>query len=253
MVRRVCGCASGARAAPAGRSCSSPASARTWTCRTPGARLVGDRELIAFDPPGAGLWPRPRLPLRMSGLARVVCPRSSTRLRSSAWTCSDTRSAARSPRSWTMVRRTVFAGPCCAPPRPASGGSPPRPLAAVMLASPIRYYARDCWAGRPPSCQGADGARARALGEQAAERLIISRGACMATPTSSPRSPAGPGLPCAPAGDAHEPRRRQRECVERSAARRPDAPPRACPTRACTSLRAAGACFSSTSRRTSST
>jgi poly(3-hydroxyoctanoate) depolymerase len=38
----------------------------------PFARLVGDRELIAFDPPGAGLSQRPRRPLRMQGPARVV-------------------------------------------------------------------------------------------------------------------------------------------------------------------------------------
>jgi len=38
----------------------------------PFARLVDDRELIAFDPPGAGLSERPRAPLRMKQLARVV-------------------------------------------------------------------------------------------------------------------------------------------------------------------------------------
>jgi poly(3-hydroxyoctanoate) depolymerase len=39
---------------------------------SPLARLVNDRELIAFDPPGAGLSQRPRLPLRMGRLARIV-------------------------------------------------------------------------------------------------------------------------------------------------------------------------------------
>src|SRR5215204_4265247 len=38
----------------------------------PFARLAGERELIAFDAPGAGLSQRPRLPLRMSALAGVV-------------------------------------------------------------------------------------------------------------------------------------------------------------------------------------
>src|SRR4029450_2704665 len=38
----------------------------------PFVRVAGDRELIAFDPPGAGLSQRPRLPLSMRGLARVV-------------------------------------------------------------------------------------------------------------------------------------------------------------------------------------
>ena len=35
-------------------------------------RLVTDRELIAFDAPGVGLSQRPRAPLRMPQLARIV-------------------------------------------------------------------------------------------------------------------------------------------------------------------------------------
>ena len=38
----------------------------------PFERLVTDRELIAFDTPGVGLSQRPRAPLRMHQLARVV-------------------------------------------------------------------------------------------------------------------------------------------------------------------------------------
>jgi pimeloyl-ACP methyl ester carboxylesterase len=38
----------------------------------PFALHAGERELIAFDPPGAGLSQRPRRPLRMTGLAGVV-------------------------------------------------------------------------------------------------------------------------------------------------------------------------------------
>jgi len=38
----------------------------------PFLRLAGDRELIAFDAPGTGLSQRPRRPLRMHDLARIV-------------------------------------------------------------------------------------------------------------------------------------------------------------------------------------
>jgi poly(3-hydroxyoctanoate) depolymerase len=38
----------------------------------PFERLVTDRELIAFDAPGVGLSQRPRAPLRMHQLARIV-------------------------------------------------------------------------------------------------------------------------------------------------------------------------------------
>src|SRR5215204_2317946 len=38
----------------------------------PFARLAGERELIAFDAPGVGMSQRPRLPLRMGGLAGVA-------------------------------------------------------------------------------------------------------------------------------------------------------------------------------------
>src|SRR3954464_15720444 len=39
---------------------------------SPFARFAGERELITFDPPGAGLSQRPRRPLRMTGLAGVL-------------------------------------------------------------------------------------------------------------------------------------------------------------------------------------
>src|SRR5271166_3004692 len=38
----------------------------------PFERLVRGREVIALDAPGTGLSERPRWPLRMSGLARVI-------------------------------------------------------------------------------------------------------------------------------------------------------------------------------------
>ena len=97
----------------------------------PFARLVGDRELIAFDPPGAGLSQRPRRPARMRGLAGVV--------------------------------RELL---------DALGGTPPRPLAALMLASPARYYHPRLLALSLPHIAGGRTAREPGLlGEQATARL----------------------------------------------------------------------------------
>jgi len=39
----------------------------------PFARYAGGLELIGFDPPGTGVSQRPRLPMRMSALARSRC------------------------------------------------------------------------------------------------------------------------------------------------------------------------------------
>jgi pimeloyl-ACP methyl ester carboxylesterase len=81
----------------------------------PFARLAGARELIAFDPPGAGLSQRPALPLRMG-----VWPGSSSAC-SIGWNCSGwmfwaIRSVAGWLRSWPVGLRTVSAGSCCARP-----------------------------------------------------------------------------------------------------------------------------------------
>ena len=137
----------------------------------PFARLVGDRELIAFDPPGAGLSQRPRLPLRMSGLARVVSALLDTlgleRVDVLGYSFGGALAQELAHRAPDRVRRLVL----CAT-APGLGGSPPRPLAALMLASPIRYYHPRLLAlSIPPHRRGPHGPRARALGEQAAERL----------------------------------------------------------------------------------
>ena len=54
--------------------------------------------------------------------------------------CSATRSAERSRRSSRGARPTVCGGSCCARRRPVWAGVPPRPMAALMLATPARYY-----------------------------------------------------------------------------------------------------------------
>jgi len=56
--------------------------------------------------------------------------------------------------------------------RPGLGGSPPRPLAALMLATPARYYNRRLLAlSLPHRRPGSHGARAGRLGAHAGERL----------------------------------------------------------------------------------
>jgi poly(3-hydroxyalkanoate) depolymerase len=105
----------------------------------PFARHAGDRELVAFDPPGAGLSQRPLLPLRMPGLARVV-----TELLDAlgldhvdvlGYSFGGGLAQELARRAPERVRRLVL----CAT-APGLGGSPPRPLAALMLATPARYY-----------------------------------------------------------------------------------------------------------------
>ena len=106
----------------------------------PFARLAGERELIAFDAPGAGLSQRPRRPLRMRAAGAHREGAAGRARRSSASTCSATRSAARSRRSSRDARPSASGGWCCARPGPGLGGVPPRPMAALMLATPARYY-----------------------------------------------------------------------------------------------------------------
>jgi poly(3-hydroxyalkanoate) depolymerase len=138
---------------------------------TPFARLVGDRELIAFDPPGAGLSQRPRLPLRMSGLARVVTALLDAldleRVDVLGYSFGGALAQELARRAPHRVRRLVL----CAT-APGLGGTPPRPLAALMLASPIRYYHPRLLALSVPHIAGGRTAREpRVLGAHAAERL----------------------------------------------------------------------------------
>jgi poly(3-hydroxyalkanoate) depolymerase len=107
----------------------------------PFARLVRDRELIAVDAPGTGLSDRPRYPLRMTGLARVIAalldgldvPFADV-LGYSFGGLLALELAHRSP---SRVRRLVL----CAT---AQGLPviPPHPVPALMLMTPARYYHR---------------------------------------------------------------------------------------------------------------
>ncbi len=105
----------------------------------PFARHAGERELIAFDPPGAGLSQRPPLPLRMTGLARVVTDLLDTleleRVDVLGYSFGGGLAQELAHRAPDRVRRLVL----CAT-APGLGGSPPKPMAALMLATPARYY-----------------------------------------------------------------------------------------------------------------
>jgi poly(3-hydroxyoctanoate) depolymerase len=137
----------------------------------PFARLVGDRELIAFDPPGAGLSQRPRRPLRMPGLADVVRQLLDAlrleRVDVLGYSFGGALAQELAHRAPDRVRRLVL----CAT-APGVGGSPPRPLAALMLATPARYYHPRLLALTVPHIAGGRTAREPALlAEQAAARL----------------------------------------------------------------------------------
>jgi poly(3-hydroxyoctanoate) depolymerase len=105
----------------------------------PFERLVAGRELIALDAPGTGLSDRPRYPLRMRGLARIVARvleelevDSADVLGYSFGGLLALELARRAP---AKVRRLVL----CAT---AQGLPviPPGPLPALMLLTPARYY-----------------------------------------------------------------------------------------------------------------
>jgi poly(3-hydroxyalkanoate) depolymerase len=137
----------------------------------PFAGLAGDRELIAFDPPGAGLSPRPRWPLSMRSLARVVAQLLDAleleRVDVLGYSFGGALAQEFARRAPDRVRRLVL----CAT-GPGLGGSPPRPLAALMLATPARYYHPRLLALTVPHIAGGRTAREpQLLAEQAAARL----------------------------------------------------------------------------------
>jgi poly(3-hydroxyalkanoate) depolymerase len=138
----------------------------------PFARLVGERELIAFDAPGTGLSQRPRRPLRMGGLAEVVralldeLELDRVDVLGYSWGGALAQELAR--RAPERVRRLVL----CATGPGVLGGSPPRPLAALMLATPARYYHPRLLALSVPHIAGGRTARdPGVLARNAAQRL----------------------------------------------------------------------------------
>jgi poly(3-hydroxyalkanoate) depolymerase len=137
----------------------------------PFARVVADRELIAFDAPGTGLSQRPRLPLRMHGLAQVVRELLDVlalgRVDVLGYSFGGAVAQELARRASERVRRLVL----CAT-APGLGGSPPRPLAALMLAPPARYYHPRLLALTVPHIAGGRTARdPTVLAEHAGERL----------------------------------------------------------------------------------
>ena len=108
-------------------------------------------DLIGFDAPGTGGSQRPRLPLRMSALAAVVermmdaTGLDRVDVLGYSWGGGLAQELAR--RAPDRVRRLVL----CAT-GPGLGGTPPRPLAALMLATPARYYHPRLLAARQAGC-----------------------------------------------------------------------------------------------------
>ncbi len=138
----------------------------------PFARLVGTRELIAFDPPGAGMSQRSRFPLRMHGLAQVVSKLLDAleleRVDVLGYSFGGALAQELARRAPDRVRRLVL----CAT-APGLGGTPPRPVAALMLATPARYYHPRLLALTVPHIAGGRTAREPdAFSEQAAARLL---------------------------------------------------------------------------------
>ncbi len=137
----------------------------------PFARLAGDRELIAFDLPGAGFSQRPRLPLRMSGLAHVVQELLDAlrldRVDVLGYSFGGALTQELARQAPDRVCRLVLCGTA-----PGLGGTPPRPLAALMLATPARYHHPRLLALTVPHMAGGRTAREpRALAEQVDARL----------------------------------------------------------------------------------
>jgi poly(3-hydroxyoctanoate) depolymerase len=105
----------------------------------PFVSLLEGREVIAFDLPGTGLSERPAVPMRMRALARhvtmlldVLGHRRVDVLGYSFGGALTQELARRAPE---RVRRLVL----CAT-SPGLISVPPRPLAALLLATPARYY-----------------------------------------------------------------------------------------------------------------
>jgi poly(3-hydroxyalkanoate) depolymerase len=137
----------------------------------PFAKLVTDRELVAFDPPGAGLSQRPRAPLRMRQLAGVVRALLDEldlgQVDVLGYSLGGGVAQELAHRAPDRVRRLVL----CAT-APGLGGVPPRPLAALALATPARYYSPRLLALTVPVIAGGRTARdPSSLSAHARERL----------------------------------------------------------------------------------
>ena len=99
------------------------------------------REVIAFDLPGVGQSGRPRWPLRVGGLARVVTELLDRlgllEVDVLGYSLGGVVAQEFARRSAARVRRLVLAATT-----PGLPCLPPRPLAAALLMTPARYYDR---------------------------------------------------------------------------------------------------------------
>jgi poly(3-hydroxyalkanoate) depolymerase len=102
-------------------------------------RRFEGRELIAFDAPGSGGSQRPPLPRRMGGLAdltrELMDVLAIDRADVLGYSFGGALAQELARRAPERVRKLVL----CAT-GPGLGGMPPRPMAALMLATPARYY-----------------------------------------------------------------------------------------------------------------
>ena len=133
--------------------------------------LLPDRDVIAFDPPGAGGSQRPPRPLRMRGLAGVVEALLDElglgRVDVLGYSFGGGLAQELSRRAPQRVRRLIL----CAT-APGLGGVPPWPYPALLLASPARYYHPRAFRFEVPRIAGGRTRRDPALlDQQASARL----------------------------------------------------------------------------------
>jgi poly(3-hydroxyoctanoate) depolymerase len=137
----------------------------------PLVRLLPEREVVAFDAPGVGLSQRPRTPVRMGRLAGIVRELMDAldleRADVLGYSFGGALAQELARRAPDRVRRLVL----CAT-GPGLGGVPPRPMAALMLATPARYYHPRLLAFSVPRIAGGRTARdPSVLARQAGARL----------------------------------------------------------------------------------
>jgi poly(3-hydroxyoctanoate) depolymerase len=137
----------------------------------PFVREVDDREVVAFDPPGAGGSQRPRRPLRMPALARVVDALLDELGLGAVDVLGYSFGGGLAQELARRVPQRVRSLILCAT-APGLGGVPPWPYPALLLASPARYYHPAAFRFEVPRIAGGRTRRDPALLErQASARL----------------------------------------------------------------------------------
>lgn len=144
------------------------ASIEMWS---PLVALLRGRELVAFDLPGSGSSPPATRPLRINGLARMTTGLLDAlgyeRLDALGYSFGGIVAQELARRAPERIDRLVL----CAT-SPGLGGVPPKPMAALMMLSPVRYYSRSSAQHILPVIAGGRTRRdPLALESQLAERL----------------------------------------------------------------------------------